>query len=77
MTPRTLYAGMDGDGVFKSMDGAGSWQAVNNGLTAGNDLRGHVWALAIDPTTPSTLYAGTCSEGGIFKSTGGAGSWRP
>ncbi|MEO8054351.1 MAG: hypothetical protein ABI768_04315 [Acidobacteriota bacterium] len=31
-------------------------------------------ALAIDPSTPATLYAGT-SDGGAFKSTNGGGNW--
>lgn len=31
--------------------------------------------LAIDPSTPSTLYAGT--RGGVFKSTTGGRPWRP
>ena len=31
-------------------------------------------ALAIDPTTPATLYAGT-SSGGVFKSTDSGGTW--
>ena len=31
-------------------------------------------ALAIDPQTPATLYAGT-SAYGVFKSTNGGGSW--
>src|SRR5438094_4379086 len=30
-------------------------------------------ALAIDPVTPATLYAGT--DAGLFKSTNGGGSW--
>ena len=30
-------------------------------------------ALAIDPTTPSTLYAGT--NGGVFKSTDAGATW--
>ena len=30
-------------------------------------------ALAIDPATPATLYAGT--YGGVFKSTDGGGNW--
>ena len=33
-----------------------------------------VYALAIDPATPSTLYAGT-GGGGVFKSTNGGGTW--
>jgi len=34
---------------------------------------GFIQTLAIDPTTPSTLYVGT--DGGVFKSTDGGGSW--
>jgi hypothetical protein len=34
---------------------------------------GPVTALAINPVTPSTLYAGT--DGGVFKSTDGGASW--
>jgi len=33
----------------------------------------HVYALAIDPKTHSTLYAGT--DGGVYKSTNGGGKW--
>ena len=65
-TPRTLYAGTsdNGDpnrmeGVFKSTNGGNSWQAINADLS-----KTPVWALAIAPTTPSTLYAGT--SGGVF-----------
>jgi len=65
--PTTLYAGIDGDGVFKRMNG-GSWNAVNTGLS-----NTHVRALAIDPITPTLLYAGTA--GGVFKSTNGGGNW--
>src|SRR5712692_9337422 len=35
---------------------------------------GIVTALAIDPQTPSTLYAGTANDG-VFKSTTGGASW--
>jgi BNR/Asp-box repeat. len=34
---------------------------------------GWIYALAINPTTPSTLYAGT--DGGAFKSTDGGATW--
>ena len=56
-------------GVFKSTNGGGNWSAVNTGLTATS-----VSALAIDPKTPATLYAGTYN-GGVFKSTNGGGNW--
>ena len=33
-----------------------------------------ITTLAIDPATPTTLYAGTNSDG-MFKSTNGGGNW--
>ena len=56
-------------GVFKSTDGGATWSAVNTGCRSPR-----VSALAIDPTTPTTLYAGT-DGGGVFKSTDGGASW--
>jgi hypothetical protein len=76
-TPATVYAGAcydvvygfrTGGGVFKSTDAAGTWTAVNTGLT---DLC--VGSLAIDPSNPTTLYAGT--GGGVFKSIDAGGTW--
>ena len=55
--------------MFKSTNGGAAWSAVNTGLT---DT--YVFALAIDPATPSTLYAGT-DGGGVFKSTNGGAAW--
>ncbi len=43
---------------------------TNTGLTYSGT---HVLALAINPQTPDTLYAGT--SGGVFKSTDGGTSW--
>ena len=66
--PGTLYAaplacrhnyGCMASGVYKSTDGASSWQAFNAGLSNTSVL-----ALALARTTPSTLYAGT--GGGVF-----------
>jgi hypothetical protein len=34
-----------------------------------------VSALAIDPQTPTTVYAGT--ESGVFRTTDGGSKWRP
>jgi hypothetical protein len=46
--------------VFKSTDGGGAWSPVNTGLMSASVL-----ALAIDPATPTRLYAGT-RDGGVF-----------
>jgi photosystem II stability/assembly factor-like uncharacterized protein len=84
-SPATIYAGavsqtfappseLARGGVFKSSDGGGSWAAINTGLA-----NTAVQALAIDPSVPATLYAGTFSgsgfNGGIFKTTNGSQSW--
>ena len=37
---------------------------------------GDIYALAIDPSTPQTIYAGTYDDG-VFKSTNGGTSWTP
>ena len=66
---RTVYAGTANGGVFKSIDSGRTWSAVNVGLTH----PALVLSLAIDPTTSSTLYAGTRS--GVFKSADGGGTW--
>ena len=47
--------------------------AGTNVWTSNGPEGGTIRALAIDPATPTTLYAGT--YGGVFKSTDGGGSW--
>jgi cysteine-rich repeat protein len=51
--------------VFQSLTAGSSWQAV--GLTT------TIWALAIDPASPATVYAGAY---GVFQSLNGGGSWQ-
>jgi hypothetical protein len=88
---KTLYAGTPG-GLFKSTDGAATWRLSNYGLPTPNigyAPASTVTSLAIDPQTPSTIYAGVrgisihgCSgqcnipvSGGIFKSTDSGATW--
>jgi len=52
--------------VCKSADGGTSWQTT--GL-----IRANISVLAIDSSTPTTLYAGT--DSGVVKSTDGGASW--
>ena len=84
LTPSTVYAatGLIGDegftwqgGVYKSTDGGATWSAT--GLVGG-----FFGVLAIDPRTPTTLYAGGVwtDNGyawvvGLFKSTDGGANW--
>src|SRR2546426_12060665 len=80
-TPTPPYAVTCDRGVFKSTDGGASWNAT--GLTGVGVL-----ALAIDPQTPTILYAGgtpnDCGSGlffeewvqsGVYKSTDGGSNW--
>jgi photosystem II stability/assembly factor-like uncharacterized protein len=82
VTPSTLYAvALPGRGVFKSTDGGDSWISIKAGRTT--DSLENIRALAIDPATPSTIYAaadlwgpGGSSEDIIYKSTDGGQNWR-
>ncbi len=56
-------------GVFKSIDGGTTWAVSNTGLSSTS-----IQALAIDPTTPSTLFAGI-DFGGLGQTTDGAATW--
>lgn len=75
--PQTLYLhpktlgceGISGCGVFKSIDGGGHWDPINNGLANRN-----VRAFAFDPEQPSTIYV-ALREGGVYKSVNAGSSW--
>lgn len=69
-TPSTIYVGGSG-GVFKTTNSGTTWIAQNNfGIPGTPNVR----VLAIHPSAPLTIYAGTFSHG-LFKSTNGAGVW--
>jgi photosystem II stability/assembly factor-like uncharacterized protein len=55
--------------LYRSEDGGATWKPIGLGSLG-------VSALAIDPVTPSTLYAGT-ESGGVFKSTDWGDTWSP
>lgn len=66
-TAGTVYAGIEGEGVYKSNDNGDTWIAANTGLT--NDL---VMEIAIK--SDGTLFAAT-NGSGIFRSIDGGASW--
>ena len=79
-TPTTLYAGIyrgyfnsSTSSILKSTDGGQNWGAHNTGL----DVLGfnpQIYALAINPASPDTLYAGT-DQLSIFKTTDAGNNW--
>lgn len=82
-TGNTLYASYvdvsgGGNGVSKSTNGGGNW------TPAGFPPSGtFLTALVVDPTNPSTLYAGFTrphagnSGSGVYKSLNGGATWTP
>jgi len=71
-----LYAGTSG-GVYKTTKGGKHWKRAILGMLPPDDpatsMALGVNALAIDPQTPATVYAGTTK--GLFKTTDAAKSW--
>jgi photosystem II stability/assembly factor-like uncharacterized protein len=71
-------------GVWKSVDGGLTWRGMLNGLSGGPmvkmgpgpavDVSRMMFALAIDPRAPDTLYAGSLG-GGVFKTTDAGEHW--
>lgn len=66
--PTTIYAGTEGDGVFRSVTSGVTWAPFSSGLNAPGSKN-----VRTIFTSASTVYAGT--EAGLFASTGGA--WTP
>jgi photosystem II stability/assembly factor-like uncharacterized protein len=81
MSPSVIYAGTEADysyggarGTFdllmKSTDGGGSWSKSQKGLPEGSAI---IYAIAIDPSNTSVLYAGT--DAGLYKSLDAGTNW--
>jgi len=75
--PSILYAGTSG-GVYKSMDQAGHWVKVNNGLVPPDMVKTsralNVTSILVDPYEPDTVYAATLA--GLYKTTDAAKGWK-
>jgi photosystem II stability/assembly factor-like uncharacterized protein len=67
VAPSRVYAAST-LGLLRSSDGGSNWSGYGN---AGVPF----FALAIDPTNPTSLYAGDSTGSGIWKSTDGGAHW--
>ena len=67
--PHGILAAGD-TGVFRSRDGGASWSRVG----AAGDLP-TVWSLAVDPSDPQTVFAGT-RPAAIYRSRDGGATWK-
>ena len=66
--PDTLYAATD-SGIFRSIDGGETW-------FGGTGLSAFVADVAVDPRSPSRVYA-IAPDAGVFRSSDGGRSWSP
>jgi photosystem II stability/assembly factor-like uncharacterized protein len=65
---RILYCGAD-SGIYRSEDGGEHWERLDSPM---NEIP--IWALAIDPIEPDTIFAGT-RPGALFRSQDGGQHW--
>jgi photosystem II stability/assembly factor-like uncharacterized protein len=79
--PLTFYFGATGGGIWKTEDGGNSWVNVSDGYLK----LGIVGALAVAPSDPNVIYAGTgeaCIRGnampgeGMYKSLDAGKTWQ-
>jgi photosystem II stability/assembly factor-like uncharacterized protein len=80
--PDTVYAGVEDAALFKSTDGAKTWQELPGLRSA----KGNLWqpgaggmclhTILLDPGNPQRIYA-AISAAGVFRTDDGGATWRP
>jgi hypothetical protein len=74
--PNIVYVGTNYQGLYRSSDSGATWHKIDTGAGAIMVDGGRLWALALDPFNPNTLYAASgYGSGGPLKSTDGGISW--
>jgi hypothetical protein len=68
-TPATLYAGVDGAGIFKSSDNGLIWSGITT-----QPVNKRIKGLVMHPTVHTTLFAASFG-GGVYKSTDSGDTW--
>jgi photosystem II stability/assembly factor-like uncharacterized protein len=67
--PRTVFAGAE-DGIYRSGDGGQSFARLDSPMNACE-----VWKIAVDPTDPDIIFAGT-RPAALYRSTDGGRHWQ-
>jgi len=68
-SPGTVYAGTD-QGIYRSTNGGANWTSISGTLLA----QRVVLSIAIHPSSPNTVFAGSAGHG-IYKTTNGGATW--
>ena len=73
----TVYVGTSKTGIFRSTNCGKDWVKINTGAGAAAIDSGGQWTMAIDPTNPNVLFAGSLygSDPSLQKSTNGGVDW--
>jgi photosystem II stability/assembly factor-like uncharacterized protein len=72
--PDILYTGIDDLGIFKSTDRGATWKQLDLGLPPLQPVR--ISTILVDPSDPSTVYAGSgFGPGGLFRSRDAGAFW--
>jgi photosystem II stability/assembly factor-like uncharacterized protein len=81
--PDTIYAGVEDAAMFKSVDGAKTWQELSGLRMHGS---GSSWqpgagglglhTILLDPTNPNRMFI-AISAAGAFRTDDGGATWRP
>jgi photosystem II stability/assembly factor-like uncharacterized protein len=66
---RTVFAGAE-DGIYRSRDGGQSFARLDSPMNASE-----VWKIALDPTDPDIIFAGT-RPAALYRSTDGGRNWQ-
>src|SRR5512141_2444508 len=80
--PETVYAGVEDAALFRSTDGAQTWQELPGLRSA----KGHLWqpgaggmclhTILLDPLNPARMYV-AISAAGAFRTDDSGQTWRP
>jgi photosystem II stability/assembly factor-like uncharacterized protein len=78
LSPGTLYAAQEGNGIQKTTDGGDTWTPLASGLPAPGPTLTHI-TLAICHDVPSNLYTGFSTTSGlkVFRTTDAGSTWTP
>jgi photosystem II stability/assembly factor-like uncharacterized protein len=79
--PRTFYMGVASGGLFRTVDGGGTWTPIADGQIP----VGSMGSIAVAGSDPNIIYVGTGSDGvrsnvstgrGVYKSVDGGTTWQ-